>query len=222
MKELIIGDKSPSHEKLIASGFKNVDSVFELNRFIMNGELCVTLVNIEDNIFTLRVTDSATSEEYVLHNVPSARGEYVGRVRREIEKLIDEIKENCFDYGAFIGNMSNVITEYIYSEYGSCPEFLWDSSPDCAVFRRQDTGKWFGVLMRVPLSKFGFESDDMCEIINLHFDTNEIDAIVDKKYIFYAFHMNKRHWISVLLDDNTNLDCLKSLIETSYCLACKK
>ena len=76
--------------------------------------------------------------------------------------------------------------------------------------------------MRVPLSKFGLESDDLCEILNLHVKTQEIDTIVEKKQIFYAFHMNKRHWISVILDGYVDFEYVKKLIDESFALALKK
>ena len=31
--------------------------------------------------------------------------------------------------------------------YGSRPEYLWASSPNTAILRRGDTGKWFAALL---------------------------------------------------------------------------
>jgi len=222
MKEITIGKNNPLTDKLLSYGFFNNKDALELKRNIMDGELCVHLNYIDENRFTLCVYDVVTDEEYVLHNVASAKGEYVGRVRTEIESLVLDIQDKCFDSNPFKQSLVFEITDYVYSSYGSRPEFLWDSDPSCAVFRRADTGKWFGVLMRVPLSKFGFDSNEIVEIMNLHVKSEEIDLIVDKKQIFHAFHMNKRHWISVILDDGADFEYTKKLIDNSFLLALKK
>ena len=222
MKKIIIGNQDLPVEKLVECGFEYIDDDLILKRNIVDSQLCAVLKHVNKNNFTLLVIDNTTCDEYVLHNVPSAKGEYVGRVRSEIDSMMSEIEEMLLEKAPFKAVAVTDIIEHIGVTYGSFPEFLWAADPNCAVFRRRDTGKWFGVLMRVPLSKLGLDTSECCEILNLHVDSESIDDIVDKKQFFYAFHMNKRHWVSALIDENYDFDLIRAMISKSYELARKK
>lgn len=92
----------------------------------------------------------------------------------------------------------------IQSLYGVSPEYLWSSSPDSAVFRHTENGKWFGVLMRVSAEKLprlretGTGGTEFVNILNLKCEPELAAALAaGKRGIFPAYHMNKTHWISV-------------------------
>lgn len=43
------------------------------------------------------------------------------------------------------------IFEYVKNQYGTVPEYLWETSPKSAVLRHKN-GKWYAVLMQVEKS----------------------------------------------------------------------
>lgn len=111
----------------------------------------------------------------------------------------------------------------IQSLYGVSPEYLWSSSPDSAVFRHTENGKWFGVLMRVSAEKLprlretGTGGTEFVNILNLKCEPELAAALAaGKRGIFPAYHMNKTHWISVCLDGSLSEEELDSLIELSF------
>ena len=110
----------------------------------------------------------------------------------------------------------------IQSLYGVSPEYLWSSSPDSAVFRHTENGKWFGVLMRVSAEKLprlretGTGGTEFVNILNLKCEPELAAALAaGKRGIFPAYHMNKTHWISVCLNGSVSEEELDSLIELS-------
>lgn len=56
------------------------------------------------------------------------------------------------------------------------------------------------------------------KILNVKHHTDEISDIIDNQNIFPAYHMNKKHWISIVLDKNIKLETIKELIDISYSL----
>ena len=111
----------------------------------------------------------------------------------------------------------------IQSLYGVSPEYLWSSSPDSAVFRHTENGKWFGVLMRVSAEKLprlretGTGGTEFVNILNLKCEPELAAALAaGKRGIFPAYHMNKTHWISVFLNGSVSEEELDSLIELSF------
>ena len=57
------------------------------------------------------------------------------------------------------------IFEYVKNQYGTVPEYLWETSPKSAVLRHKN-GKWYAVLMQVEKSRLGLEEESMVDIIN--------------------------------------------------------
>ena len=111
----------------------------------------------------------------------------------------------------------------IQSLYGVSPEYLWSSSPDSAVFRHTENGKWFGVLMRVSAEKLprlretGTGGTEFVNILNLKCEPELAAALAaGKRGIFPAYHMNKTHWNSVCLNGSVSEEELDSLIELSF------
>ena len=56
------------------------------------------------------------------------------------------------------------------------------------------------------------------KILNVKYPMDNILDIIDNQNIFPAYHMNKKHWISIVLDKNIKLETIKELIDISYSL----
>lgn len=109
------------------------------------------------------------------------------------------------------------VTAYIKKKYSTSPEYLWKRYPDYAVFRHEDNNKWFALMAGVSGSKLGLSGDDPIDVINLKIDDLFFrDMLIREKGIFPGYHMNKLHWISVLLDGTVSEQRVYELIETSF------
>lgn len=119
--------------------------------------------------------------------------------------------------------MNKKVIAFIKSEYGVSAEYLWADTPNFAVFRNNKNKKWFCVLMEeLPKSKFGLDSEERVDVINLKCDPMFKYTVIDNVGVFPAYHMNKEHWISVFLDGSVNLKDIKMLVDISYNLVNKK
>lgn len=86
------------------------------------------------------------------------------------------------------------------------------------MWRRKDTNKWYGVMLTISRRKLGFDSDKTAEIINLKGRTEDIERLVDNKRYFPGWHMNKKHWFTVVLDGTVILSEICKRIDESYLL----
>ncbi len=114
------------------------------------------------------------------------------------------------------------VFEYIRNKYNTTPEYLFSKHPSVAVLRNQDNNKWYGVVMHVEKRKLGINEDGYINIINLKGDPEFNSIIRNQEHIKAAYHMNKKHWISVLLDYDFPISELYELIDWSYSLSSKK
>ena len=85
--------------------------------------------------------------------------------------------------------------------YGTSPDYPFDENFETAVLRHADNRKWYALVMRVSRRKFGFDSDEVIDIVNLKLPTEMFGSFGAADGVYPAYHMNKLHWISVLLPD---------------------
>ena len=92
------------------------------------------------------------------------------------------------------------VFSYIEEKFGAQGERIFDKHPEIAVFRHAKNRKWFAVFMRVDGGKLGLKSAEALEILNLKCKPDLAAILRDGDLILPAYHMNKKHWISVCLD----------------------
>ena len=100
-------------------------------------------------------------------------------------------------------------------KYYDEPSFEWESYPDFGVFKNKDTKKWYALIMNIDKSKLN-DGEGSIEIVNLKIDENKIKQLLMKKGFYPAYHMNKKYWISVALDETLADEVILELIEESH------
>ena len=70
--------------------------------------------------------------------------------------------------------------------------------------------------MKIKYRQIGLASDEEVFVVNLKAESDVIPEIIDRKSIFPAWHMNKKHWITVLLTAATDFEKLCALTEQSH------
>ena len=107
------------------------------------------------------------------------------------------------------------LLSYCLETYGTSPDYPFDKDFETAVLRHTDTRKWYALVMRIPRRKFGIPSDEMIDVVNLKHPTEMFGSFGKSDGVYPAYHMNKLHWISVLLPDAPD-DLAKFLINVSF------
>ena len=109
-----------------------------------------------------------------------------------------------------------ILRRFITMVHRPSPEYLFAKYPSYAVFRHQSNKKWFAVIMRIPISKLGIMENREVSVVNLKCTPEAMDELWDSDGIFPAYHMNKRHWITVLLDGTVPTETVKKLLDVSF------
>ena len=90
---------------------------------------------------------------------------------------------------------------YCADTYGTAADYPFDEDFETAVLRHTDNRKWYAIVMRVSRRKFGMDSDETIDVVNLKLPTEMFGSFGASDGVYPAYHMNKLHWISVLLPD---------------------
>ena len=118
--------------------------------------------------------------------------------------------------------MRKKIENYINKAYDSLQEYPWNDYPTYTTFKHKDNKKWFALIMAVPYEKVKIDKEGIVNIINLKNIPEIIGVLRKEAGILPAYHMNKEHWISVLLDGTVPEKRIRELIDLSYELTSKK
>ena len=109
------------------------------------------------------------------------------------------------------------VLSYIQDTYGVEPEYPWMTSPENAIFRNVRTKKWFAVLLgSLPKDRLGLQEEGCADVLNVKCDPIMTFSIIDGRRIFRAYHMNKEHWVSILLDSSIEMNETVFLLDMSY------
>lgn len=109
---------------------------------------------------------------------------------------------------------------YAREHYNSEPEYLWRNLPDYAVLRHHNGDKWFGLVMNVSGTKLGLKTEGKVDILEAKVRPEHIGSLRQKDGILPAYHMNKEHWVSVILSGPLSADEIHELLADSHELTC--
>jgi len=200
-------------DSLKTTGFTTSDSNnYELQIPVSNGAFnAVISLVVSEQTLTVHLFDSVINEKYALFDMPS-NGAFVASLREEVQKIVDDIKAKCFE----TNDLKDDFIAWIKSKFGAEPDYPWpDDAPYSFVFRCPSQ-KWFALVMRIKYRQLGLTGDEEVWVVNMKAEQEAIPNLVDRKSIFPAWHMNKKHWITILLTAVTDFNKLCELTEKSY------
>ena len=108
-----------------------------------------------------------------------------------------------------------LLLDYCLNEYGTAADYPFDEDFETAVLRHSDSRKWYGIVMRVSRRKFGIDGDEVVDVVNLKLPIEMFGSFGVTDGVYPAYHMNKAHWISVLLPDAPG-DLIEFLVGVSF------
>lgn len=114
------------------------------------------------------------------------------------------------------------LDKHIADTYGTSAEYMWEKYPTFAVYRHQNSKKWFAVIMDIPKNKLSLDSSELVSVVNLKCDPLLIGSLLLEDGFHRAYHMNKDKWISVRLDGSVDFEKLKWLLDLSFELTAPK
>lgn len=205
-------------KKLEDYGFRRQESIYRHGTAIMDSAFYLDICIDRNGVAETSLTEIATGEEYVLYKT-NATGAFVGEVRVAVEAVLRDISDKCYELAVFKSTQSQKLIEYVRQEYGDELEYLWEKFPDNAIWRRKDNKKWYAALLTVSRRKLGMESDELVEIIDLRSEPQALARLVDNTRYYPGWHMNKKHWYTIVLDDSVPLAEICHRINESYLLA---
>lgn len=205
-------------DKLKDYGFWEEDGKYKYSLPFLENQFTLFISVDENSFVSTKLIDNATGEEYILHIV-GGQGNFVGKVREELFKELKKIRQECFFSQVYKFPQTIEVIKGVEEIFSDKPEYLWKNFPTDAIWRRRDNKKWYGLIMSVRKNKIIPESEGTVEVLVIRVNPDSLEQIVDEKHFFKGYHMNKKHWITIILDYSVGTEQIMMLLKDSYNLA---
>ena len=213
MKIIDVKEYNFSKEQLLQFGFEEEAEKLIYRKGILDSSFVIEIVFVDSQLL-VEVYDLEFAEIYSLFSVNSAVGETVQNIREHVENLLRSILGLADESG----KIGSEVIDYC-NKYGGNHVNPFKKHLDILAFVNEKN-KWYALLSDVEYNKLNKNTDitTKVKILNVKYPTDNILDIIDNQNIFPAYHMNKKHWISIVLDKNIKLETIKELIDISYSL----
>lgn len=203
-------------EQALGFGFVEEGKDLVFRQELMDGDLEVLFRLDQEERLWGQVVDSDTGESYTLFRSQVGLGAYAGRVKEEYQAVLSRLLEACFTALPFTQDQSNRLAQLIKEKWGDLPDYPFAKLPAYGAFRHPSNDKWYALVSQIPKGKLDGSADqELVEIVNLKVDGREIAELLSQSGIYPAYHMSKKTWVSVLLDDTVEDQTVFDLLEKS-------
>jgi len=201
-------------KKLKKYGFIDTERGLSYSFDLIEGEFEATVTVDNGGKVKGKIVDKESGEEYVAVHVDTFVGGFVGSVRAKYREKLESIRDACFSRGRFLSPQTGAIADYVYEKYGEISDHPFEED-GLFVFRRADNKKWYALVMPIKKNKLFGEDQSVVEVVNLKIDTSKRESLLKIDGIYPAYHMNKKLWVSVLLDGTVDKSKIFGLIDRS-------
>lgn len=192
---------------LIPYGFKLENNIYTIKKDIINNTMYAVFTITKDKI-DVNVYDYFDNEIYLPFNIINSKGEFVNTVKDETSIHLEDILKNCFKQE----DVKIKLNAYVKEKYNIEPTYIIENER----YAYKINNKWFGFVMKAKYQWLGIQKEGIVDILNVKLKEEEINNIVDNKYIFKAYHMNKKHWITIMLSPKFSFNDIIKYIDKSY------
>ena len=181
-------------------------------------EFCFQVVTASKKQGLEIVALDEVNERYTLFDIPTTSSSIAQALREEAEELVFQwMHPEQSDIEETRQKWTKWIIENIVPYCGNPFE-----KTEALGFMVEEKGKWYGLMMQVPLEKLGVASKADALILNVKIHPEDKERLIATDGIFEAYHMNKKHWISIALNVCSDDALVKECIYTSYKCVAKK
>lgn len=199
-------------EKLLALGFQRQLNGY-VHSFSLHHDEYTCQIHITNELLSVAVFDNADGEEFLPFYIKCQNGAHVSRIRAEVDAIIESLLSECFVKCDVKGELLAYAKENLHT----IPVYPWEGLKHC-VLKSTKKQKWYAIFMNIPYETLGLKQQGNVDIVNVKAEPEQIVQLIDRQRYFPAYHMNKKYWITILLDRNTPVDKVKEMLQYSYTL----
>ena len=222
METLVFERSRPVKEKLLASGFQETNGEFFKSIPFHDGEFLAAVKVDSKGKVSGTVIETEMEEEYLPLRAVNSNSAFVHTVRAEYFDVLTELRDGFFEEQLYTSPQANRMHEYLLSAYGDPYDRPFPKDHRSTVYRDPNGRRWYALIMRIDYEKIDPKKSGKVEIVNLKAGEEETAKLICEPGIYPCYHMNKKMWVTAVLDDTVSDRRLKALFDQSRALVIRK
>ena len=106
--------------------------------------------------------------------------------------------------------------DYCSQRFGTVPDAPWPETPENFTFKTARRNKWYALFMTIPYKSLGLAKAGKVDVLNIKLPPAKVAQLVDRQHFYPAYHMNKKHWLTVMLQKDADISLVQELLAESY------
>ena len=151
-------------------------------------------------------------ERYSLFDVITTNSKIAQQLRQEAEEMVFQW---CYSVDTSLVALKEKWNRWILEHITPYSAMPFKKSA-ATVYNVKENRKWYALMMEIPFSKLGITSDEIALVLNVKISPEEKETLLQKEGVFEAYHMNKKHWISIALNVCKDEAFIQKCIVNSY------
>lgn len=216
-------NKQVNWQSLMAFGFQIQQQGYQYRENFMNNQFQAIIHIDKTGALTGKVWDLDMQTEYINFRLPQQVGEFVAKVRQDYAKILQKIAEQCFVPHIKYSRQAQRIMAQLPN-----PDFPFKQYPHYAAYRSAINQKWYALLLPITYAQLDFtrhkpkDLSQEVDILNVKVKPDLLPDCLLQAGIYPSYHMNKRHWISISLDEQMSDKEILQWLNTSRALVERK
>lgn len=212
MKYMDLDQYEYEETKLIEYGFQKQNTGYAYTIPLRSHEY-YCLIQIDAKELSVDVYDAFDDELFLPFYVKRYQSAYLAEMKAEIDRAVNQIIAGCFT----ICDGKQILLSFARDYFHTASEYPWENLSHC-VLKTANKQKWCAIFMRIPYKTLGMNRQGSVDIVNVKAEPQAVTQLIDNRHYFSAYHMNKKYWLTILLDRETDLEKAKALLKDSYSL----
>lgn len=210
----------PDVKKLEQYGFIKDRNRYEYTKELI--DVCMTVIVVVDKGSLYgKVIDNQTRDEYITIHTAGNKGNYATKVRTQYLEVLEDIASHCFYRVTYASDQANSMHEWMTNTlhdicghpFTKVVNHKRVTAEDVSAYHQQDNNKLYAMMLSISRSKVdGKDDTNLEDIITIKVNPDDIHALLEKDGIYPGYHMNKKHWISIIMDSSVEDKQIQQLI----------
>lgn len=221
IEEEMFKGKEINRASLSAFGFVKEGADYFYKEEMLDGAFQAQVWLRADGSVQGRVWDLDLEEEYTAFRMSQVRGAFVGQVRQTYTAVLEKIVVACSHEKLAFSQQGIRLVDYIAKEWGDVSDRPFEKHPQ--YFSYRVAGKWYALVFPLQMEKLDSTVVDReVEVVNIKVPAEKMEHVLALPSVYPSYHMSKKSWVSVVLDDGLSDAELFSLLAASRSLTVPK
>ena len=210
----------PNIQRLIEYGFIEQSGIFQYQTKLEDTGM-YALITVDNNAVSGSVLDEFTDEEYVAVHTVGKKGIFATKVRTAYLSCLENIAKNCFEKRMYSSNQANIMHEWMINQLHDTADHPFTKSQnskrtvdnDFTAYKPNGCDKMYALMFAIGKRKLDKTCDDeYVDAVNIKVEPSKVEDLLQLHGFYPVYHMNKKHWVTAILDGTIKDETIKDLL----------